>query len=97
MSANAKLAWFGLLPILILLSACAIQDPLQPPVNAVHCRDPRPQNCTMIYTPVCATRDNGRRCATTPCETTETATYANACGACSDAQVYYLVAGACSE
>jgi len=97
MSASFRLGGIGLLPILILLSACAIRETAQLPANAIHCSDPRPQICTMDYTPVCATRDNGRRCTTTPCDTTETATYANACGACSDAQVYYHVAGACSE
>lgn len=97
MNTKPRLAGFGLLLILILLSACATREASQLPANAVHCSDPRPQICTMDYTPVCATRDNGRRCVAAPCETTETATYANACGACSDAQVYYHVAGACSE
>ncbi|MDH3761710.1 MAG: hypothetical protein OEU50_12065 [Gammaproteobacteria bacterium] len=85
MIANTDKGWIGLLPIL-LLSACATQNAAQAPANAVHCSDPRPQICTMDYTPVCATRDSS-----------ETATYANACGACSDSRVMYHVAGACSE
>ena len=51
----------------------------------------------MDYTPVCATRDSGTRCVNPPCESTETATYANACGACADARVHYHVPGACPE
>jgi hypothetical protein len=67
------------------------------PLDAVQCTEPRPQICTMDYTPVCATRDNGTRCATTPCESTETATYANACSACADPAVMYHLPAACES
>ena len=79
----------------LLLGACATSPETEMPADAVACVDPRPQICTMDYTPVCATRDIGVRCVTTPCQSTETATYANACGACADARVYYYQAGAC--
>lgn len=59
------------------------------------CTEPRPQFCTMDYNPVCATRDNGIRCITTPCDSTEKATYSNACTACADTRVYYYRGGAC--
>jgi hypothetical protein len=87
----------GLVPVIFLLMSCATQNPVQVPANAVQCTDPRPQICTMDYTPVCATRDNGTRCATTPCDNTEMATYANACGACSDPAVIYHQPGACES
>jgi hypothetical protein len=59
------------------------------------CTNPRPQACTMDYTPVCATRDTGIRCVTTPCPSSEKKTYSNGCGACSDPKVSEYVQGAC--
>ncbi len=85
------------MPALVLLASCASNAPGQMPANAVQSSDPRPQICTMDYTPVCATRDTGIRCVTTPCASTETATYANGCGACADAAVFYHVPDACDE
>lgn len=84
-------------PLLLVLASCSANEISQVPANAVQCSDPRPQICTMDYTPVCATRDNGVRCITTPCTSTEMATYANACGACADVRVFYHVPGACDE
>lgn len=52
-----------------------------------NCPEQRPNVCTMDYRPVCATRDTGVRCVTTPCPSTEQKTYSNACGACADANV----------
>ena len=63
----------------------------------IHCKSPRPELCSMDYNPVCATRDNGVRCVTTPCASTETATYSNGCSACSDKKVYSYVLGECKE
>lgn len=60
------------------------------------CEDPRPQICTMDYRPVCALRDTGVRCVTTPCPSTEWATYSNGCSACSDARVTGYVSGECN-
>lgn len=51
----------------------------------------------MDYRPVCATRDSGTRCVTSPCDSTETATYANGCGACADPAVIAWVPDACPE
>ena len=89
-----RLAWPAL-ATLVLMSACATRQAQQIPASAVPCSDPRPEICTMDYTPVCATRDNGRRCLTLPCESTETATYSNACSACSDPRVIYHLPGEC--
>jgi hypothetical protein len=61
----------------------------------VMCTDPRPELCTMIYAPVCATRDTGIRCITTPCPSTEQVTRSSACNACSDPKVISHVKGEC--
>ncbi len=74
-----------LLPLSLLAGCAALEGETLPP-GAVVCSDPRPQVCTMDYTPVCAARDSG-----------ETATYANACGACSDQRVIYHLPGSCEE
>jgi hypothetical protein len=63
--------------------------------KSVACTDPRPQLCTMEYAPVCATRDTGVRCITTPCPSSELKTYSTGCTACSDAKVSSWVQGAC--
>ena len=67
---------------------------LEKPVSAM-CKDPRSQICTREYRPVCATRDTGVRCVTTPCPSTETVTKANVCTACADEKVVSYVMGAC--
>gem|GEM_PF-766095 len=59
------------------------------------CPESRAQICTREYRPVCAIRDNGVRCVTTPCPSTEWVTYPNACSACADASVYSYAPGAC--
>lgn len=66
-------------------------------VEPTACTNPRPQACTMDYRPVCATRDTGIRCVTTPCPSTEKRTYSNGCGACSDPKVSGYVPEACPE
>lgn len=53
----------------------------------VQCKDPRPEICYEVFSPVCAVRDTGVRCITTPCPSTEQATYGNDCQACSDKRV----------
>jgi hypothetical protein len=87
--------------ILILLTvilgiSCSITDASKSD-DSIKCKSPRPQLCTMDYNPVCATRDNGVRCATTPCSSTETATYSNRCSACADKNVFSYVLGECKE
>jgi hypothetical protein len=85
--------------VLILTSAlfaCSSQ-PLPEPQNALtECTEQRPQICTMDYRPVCATRDTGVRCVTTPCPSSEQKTYSNACGACSDPAVIGYIADECA-
>ena len=65
--------------------------------EVVQCQEPRPEMCTQQYDPVCATLDSGVRCVTTPCDSTETATYSNGCMACADPAVFHYVAGACPQ
>lgn len=61
------------------------------------CPEQRPQICTREYIPVCAARDTGIRCVTTPCPSSEEKTYSNGCTACSDAKVLEYRAGACEQ
>ena len=83
----------------MLLVACNEQEQATagPAAGAVECRDPRPEMCTQDYRPVCATRDTGVRCVTTPCDSTETATYSKGCMACADPAVYHYSEGACEK
>ena len=69
--------------------------PAQAKNEPVMCTDPRPQVCTQIYDPVCATRDTGVRCITTPCPSSEQKTMASSCSACSDPKVMSNVKGEC--
>ena len=94
------------LSIFLLLAACS-QAPVasQPPADdtppaetrqqPAMCTEPRPQVCTAQYVPVCATRDTGVRCVTTPCPSTEQKTMGNSCSACSDPKVVSYVKGEC--
>ena len=95
------------LPLLLLLVACSqapvasepAPAPKEPPAETrnepVMCKDPRPEMCTAQYVPVCATRDTGIRCITTPCPSSEQKTMGNACSACSDPKVSSYVKGEC--
>ncbi len=92
---------YKLVPILFLALAttsCAgtiDQEAIGVDNEPVVCTDPRPQICTHDYNPVCATRDTGVRCVTTPCPTTEEITYSNGCAACSDKRVISYQPGSC--
>ena len=66
-------------------------------VKFTSCSEPRPEMCAAIYDPVCAARDNGIRCLTTPCDSTEWATYSNGCNACADTLVFRHRAGSCES
>ena len=94
------------LPLLLLLAACSqapvASEPAPPPPSKapakgepVVCTEPRPQVCTQIYAPVCATRDTGVRCIKAPCPSEELVTKSSACNACSDPKVYSYVQGEC--
>ena len=68
-----------------LTTACA-HDPDIKKSPIVLCEDPRPQICTMDYTPVCGLKAK---------DTLKT--YGNACGACSDVQVTSHIMGECQD
>jgi hypothetical protein len=57
----------------------------------------RPQACTREYRPVCAEVDNGVRCVTTPCDSTDQKEFGNGCTACSDAKTQGYWPVACAE
>lgn len=78
----------------LFLAGCSART-VQPPEDFKQCSDPRPQMCTREYKPVCANRDTGIRCVTTPCPAAEWKTYGNACDACSDKAVTGYRPGAC--
>lgn len=55
-----------------------------PEDGVIYCGDKRPEICTMEYVPVCADLKDG-----------SSATYSNACSACSDVNVVRYQAGPC--
>lgn len=57
----------------------------------------RPSVCTKEYRPVCGEVDNGVRCITTPCESTDRRTFGNACMACADANTHGYWPNACDN
>jgi len=57
----------------------------------------RPSVCTKEYRPVCGEVDNGVRCITTPCESTERRTFGNACMACADPGTHGYWPNACDN
>ncbi|EED30642.1 hypothetical protein NOR53_24 [gamma proteobacterium NOR5-3] len=70
------------------MTACA--TPMEPVAVEVPsltaCEGPRPQVCTMIFAPVCASRADGKL-----------ETYASGCNACADDQVSSYRNGACED
>lgn len=97
----------GALLLIGVISACvnlgaAEQPPQSKPVtdaNAglVQCTTPRPEICYEVRQPVCAVRDTGIRCVTTPCPSTERVTYSNDCKACADTAVHGFQRGDCNS
>lgn len=71
--------------------------PVEPLLSYVACKDPRPEVCTRDDRPVCAQRDTGVRCVTTPCDSTEWVTFSSACTACSDPKLLGSRAGPCRK
>lgn len=61
----------------------------------INCKEPRLPVCTREYRPVCALKDTGIRCVTTPCPSSKKVTYSNACTACADKKVIGYQMGAC--
>lgn len=61
------------------------------------CPEERVQACTREYRPVCAEVDNGVRCVTTPCDSTDQKEFPNGCTACADAKTTGYWPVACAE
>ncbi len=61
------------------------------------CATPRPEVCSTEINYVCGERSTGITCVTTPCQTTEWATFSNACTACKDTDVSAYYAGTCED
>jgi hypothetical protein len=80
---------FLILLAVIFITSCSSTE-ISKSVDDIGCNNPRPEMCTMDYNPVCATKDNGAR-------PTETATYPNACSACSDENVISTIPGECKK
>lgn len=57
----------------------------------------RPQACTREYKPVCAEVDNGVRCVTQPCDSTDQKEFGNGCTACSETKTQGYWPIACAE
>ncbi|HRJ54001.1 MAG TPA: hypothetical protein PLE99_14680 [Candidatus Thiothrix moscowensis] len=88
------------------LSGCSRSDAQEPDISAIKgqgsgdngfvtCQNPRPEICYEIYAPVCASKDTGIRCVTTPCPSEEQVMFSNDCTACADPKVRGYVAGQC--
>ena len=78
-------------------SLSTVKPVITAPESNLHtqCKSPRHKMCTREFRPVCATRDTGVRCITTPCPSTEKVIKSNACTACSDEKVSSYSQGAC--
>lgn len=61
------------------------------------CPSTRPVQCDESIQPVCAIRDTGVRCITTPCPSSEYVTFNNACQACADKNVSSWSLGRCKN
>ncbi len=56
----------------------------------------QPEVCTLDYNPVCALVDNGVRCITEPCPSTDAVTFPNGCNACANTALGHYP-GTCEE
>ena len=87
-----------LVAVVISIASCAAKPQVQnniPKPEFKPCPDQRSSICTREYLPVCATRDTGVRCVTTPCPSSEQKTYSNGCAACADEKVLGYIPNAC--
>jgi len=78
-------ARLAVLAVMLIAASACTQAETKPAME--QCTEPRPEVCTMDYTPVCALRTvSGKE---------QWKTYANACTACSDAAVTGYRENAC--
>lgn len=99
LGATHRKAIRSLLAISLLGVACpnahSGSDPAEQENPSRDCGEIRPEMCAQIYDPVCARRDTGIRCVTTPCDSWETRQYPNSCEACRDPKVASYLPGPC--
>ncbi|KGE04472.1 hypothetical protein [Pseudohaliea rubra] len=77
----------GIAILALALGGCAApRDPAPASDPVTACTEPRPQVCTMVYDPVCATLYAGGR-----------ADYASPCNACADDAVAAWERGSCED
>lgn len=96
---------YFLLTLITVITACASTkkqvsskpNSVEEKTSFIECPEQRANMCTRQYLPVCATRDTGVRCVTTPCPSSEQKTYSNSCEACADVKVLGYVANACTQ
>ncbi|WP_415888866.1 hypothetical protein ACMXYV_12820 [Neptuniibacter sp. SY11_33] len=68
----------------LMLAGCQSKPSL--PEGALVCEEPRPQMCTMDYTPACGYHSDSTA-----------KTYSNSCSACAKPEVSFVVAGECKQ
>lgn len=69
-------------------------DPNSALKELVLCKNPRPEICYEVYSPVCAIRDTKKHCLAEPCLPQQT--FSNDCKACAEADVIgFLPSGKC--
>jgi len=96
---------YFLLVFITVINACAPAkkqglskpNPAEEKTSFIECPEQRANMCTRQYLPVCATRDTGIRCVTTPCPSSEQKTYSNDCEACADKKVLRYIANAFTQ
>ena len=93
------LRWLACALLVNAAFACARMNSTRPDTaNLLFvCAEPRPEICTQHFDPVCARRDTGIRCVTTPCDSYELQTFPNGCSACSDLKVLDYRYPACAS
>jgi len=77
-----KVIYMGI--AVLILAGC--QSKPSVPEGALMCEEPRPQMCTMDYTPACGHHADGT-----------VKTYSNSCSACAKAEVSFVVEGECKQ
>ena len=63
----------------------------------IACEGERNPMCTKEYRPVCGEVDNGIRCVTTPCDSTDQREFGNACMACAEPKTTGYWPVACAD
>ncbi len=79
-----RIAGLGVLVLALVVGCAGPQQGATGEAQVQPCTDPRPQICTLDYSPVCGVLGNQER-----------KEYSNGCGACADPAVTSYTAGPC--